>query len=1178
MRALSIPVFTVHAAEATSIIARLQSDPTYAASLTSLTTQQIETHLKSDLDTMFDAVLYWSAQIGQTVTAVIRAIQSVTDLVQALKNGDDFVDQLTSLFGSGGNEGNLVDQTVALLFGRSGGIHQIVRASSSTAGAGGNSDSLAPSISGDGRYVAFYSYASDLVAGDTNGAADIFVYDRQNKSIARVSVGPGGAQANNQSLDPAISADGRFVAFQSSATNLVSGDGPGWPEIFVYDRTTGTTTRVSKGLNNQEPDFPSDLPSIVSDATGHYLVAYASDARNLVAGDTAGERDIFLYDSATKAIQRITNGIGAQANGNSNRPSISANGMVAFESDATNLVANDTNSLTDVFLYNGSAIVRVSTGLNGAQANGVSDHASISSDGNFVAFESLASDLVSGDTNGFWDIFVYNRTTGAIERVSLGINGAQANNDSFNPSISGDGRYVTFSSRATNLLAGQTTAPEQTFVYDRELHITKLVSVSAAGEEANTGSIHPVISTDGATVAFESAATNLFRQDSGPSDIFVTDTASFFKTGGPQNDVIFSSAENDVLDGGSGINTVSYANIAAAVTASLAVSEPQNTGGGGTDTLTNFQNITGGGGADHLTGDAGDNALTGGGGNDTISGGGGTDTAVYSGKGSDYRFSFNRAAQTLTVSDQRPGAPDGVDTVTGVEFFQFADRTVVLPALIAPVHNDINRDGFSDILLQNGGGTTANPLIAAPTIWELNSAGTIASRVNLSFPGSTWAVVGTGDFNGDGFIDPLWRNSVTGAWNWVDVANGNVTHNLGTSTTSYVIVGVGDLNGDGFADALWRNNTSGAWGWTDINNHTAWHDLGISSSTYSLVGLGDFNGDGATDVLWRNNTSGAWGWTDINAHTAWHDLGASSTSYSIVGTGDFNGDGFADALWRNNATGAWGWTDIHSHSAWHDLGASSTAYTVAAVGDYTGDGLSDVLWQAGANGDVGFSAFGLTGAPKWHDLGAAGTTGHVSFPVVLDLGGNGIDIAPVGSSTAQFDMDGGGTREPTAWAGRDNGILAIDRGADGSLSGDGVIDQSREILFTEWAPGTTSDMAALRQVFDTNQNGALDPGDLLWDDFRVWQDANQDGISQAGEVKTLGQLGITSIGLTPSGPTQQLADGSLIQGVATYTRVDGTTGLAADAALAYEPQSVVAGLAPPSNEATGASLLIDPHR
>src|SRR5262249_1539600 len=161
---------------------------------------------------------------------------------------------------------------------------------------------------------------------------------------------------NDQSLNPAISADGRFVAFQSSATNLASGDGPGWPEIFVYDRTTGMTTRVSKGLNNQEPDFPSDLPSIVSDSTGHYLVGYASDARNLVAGDTNGERDIFIYDSASKAIRRISNGVGGQANGNSNRPSISTNGMVAFESDATNLVANDANGLTDVFLYNGSAI------------------------------------------------------------------------------------------------------------------------------------------------------------------------------------------------------------------------------------------------------------------------------------------------------------------------------------------------------------------------------------------------------------------------------------------------------------------------------------------------------------------------------------------------------------------------------------------------------------------------------------------------------------------------------------------------------------------------------------------------------------------------------------------------------------------------------------------------------
>jgi hypothetical protein len=190
-----------------------------------------------------------------------------------------------------------------------------------------------------------------------------------------------------------------------------------------------------------------------------------------------------------------------------------------------------------------------------------------------------------------------------------------------------------------------------------------------------------------------------------------------------------------------------------------------------------------------------------------------------------------------------------------------------------------------------------------------------------------------------------------------------------------------------------------------------------------------------------------------------------------------------------------------------------------------------------------------------HALVQSGGTVALGAPVILDLDGNGVDVDPLGVSRAQFDMNGGGTREMTAWASGGDGFLAIDLGADGSLNPDGVIDQSKEIIFTQWAPGTTSDMAALRQVFDTNHNGMLDAGDAMWSDFRVWQDANGDGVSQPGEVRTLADLGVTSVGLTPSGPAQQLADGSVIQGTSTFTRADGTTGLAGDVALAFDPAS-----------------------
>jgi hypothetical protein len=179
----------------------------------------------------------------------------------------------------------------------------------------------------------------------------------------------------------------------------------------------------------------------------------------------------------------------------------------------------------------------------------------------------------------------------------------------------------------------------------------------------------------------------------------------------------------------------------------------------------------------------------------------------------------------------------------------------------------------------------------------------------------------------------------------------------------------------------------------------------------------------------------------------------------------------------------------------------------------------------------------------------------IEFPVILDLDGNGIDIKPLDQSVTYFDMDGQNGRDHTAWVGGNDGLLAIDLPSDGGAGPDGVIDQADEIIFTRWASGTTSDMAALRQVFDTNRNGNLDTGDERWGEFRIWQDADSDGTSQPREVRTLTELGITSIDLNPQGPVQLLADGSMIQGVSTFTRSDGTTGRAGDVALASETDS-----------------------
>ena len=199
-----------------------------------------------------------------------------------------------------------------------------------------NGYSSTSALSAEGRFVAFTSRASNLVAGDDNGAADIFVYDRQTGTTERVSVGLEEENANDRSYTPALSADGRYVAFWSFASNLVPEDTNEEPDVFVYDRQTGTTERVSIGLEGEEANGDSGGPSLSAD--GRH-VAFWSEASNLVPGDTNGYRDIFIYDRQTGTTERVSVGLeGAEANRLSTLPALSADGgSVAFQSTSVEL-------------------------------------------------------------------------------------------------------------------------------------------------------------------------------------------------------------------------------------------------------------------------------------------------------------------------------------------------------------------------------------------------------------------------------------------------------------------------------------------------------------------------------------------------------------------------------------------------------------------------------------------------------------------------------------------------------------------------------------------------------------------------------------------------------------------------------------------------------------------------
>ena len=399
------------------------------------------------------------------------------------------------------------------------------RLSVTTAGAQADGRSFVPAMSSDGRWATFYSDATNLVTGDANNARDVFVRDLQSGETTRASVGSSGAEANADSFEPAISADGRFVAFSSAATNLVAGDSNDANDIFVRDRLANATTRVSVGLAGANANGGSDSPSISAD--GRY-VAFTSAATNLIDGDTNGQRDAFVVDRQTGTTIRASLAYnGDQPILDSFTPELSADGRVlVFTSFASNLVDFDDNEASDVFVRDLQAgtTTRVSEYTGGFQAEGDSLRPSISADGRYVAFDSDAWNLVWGDTNDTFDVYVHDRQTDITTRVSIDDSGSQSDGPSFRPSLSWDGRYVAYFSDASNLVAGDTNGASDIIIFDRLSGATKRVSVAGGGREANGSSLRPTLSGNGRLVVFESDASNLVSGDSNEfTDIFVHD-------------------------------------------------------------------------------------------------------------------------------------------------------------------------------------------------------------------------------------------------------------------------------------------------------------------------------------------------------------------------------------------------------------------------------------------------------------------------------------------------------------------------------------------------------------------------------------------------------------------------------------------------------------------------------
>jgi len=922
-----------------------------------------------------------------------------------------------------------------------------------------NGDSTAPLVSADGRYVAFDSMATNIVPGqnDTNAANDVFLYDRLTATTVLVSHSSESSTrtANGDSRVQSMSSDGRFIVFESRATNLVTGqvDSNNFLDVFLYDRLTDTNTLISHTSSSLTTTGDHGAIDAQISADGNFIVLL-SQSIDLIAGETsAGTAHLeFLWSKQTGSLILISHSFSSTttaANGESKNANINADGSaITFESAATDLINGfaGTPNADNIFLFNrltgDLVLISHASGSLTTAGNNVSQlwvaSGAISADGRFVVYSSYAHNLASGLTynNLSSDAYLYDSSTGSNTLVShsyLGMN-ITSNRGEFYPIISPDGNTIAFASPSTDLVSGQqdNNNTDDVFIYYRSTGQISLVS-HVAGDFSTTGNGLSEVgdfSFDGSDLIYSSSATNLVAgqiDSSGTSDAFLYQKATGLNT-------LISHVPGSDITAGNGSFGFTGGIISGDGQFVVFESDASDLVAGD---LNNHSDIFGT--------EPFDAPLT------------ATGTVVTSAM---EQTPFTATIATFTDPD--PSTPQYFKAT-----INWGDGAVSAGTISAngggfnvSGSHTYSSEGSYQVLVQiaDVGGSTAaaNSVvrvaeIGASITGHAKDSGQIWTGVTTgsSFtttmwgawnPGVTWVDVLTGDFNGDGEADIAGRDLSTGNW-WVGLSNGSSFTNSFWTTwnpkLTWVDVQVGDFNGDGKADIGGRVLQSGQW-WvaqssgSSFTNSlwTTWNPM----ATWVDVKVGDFNGDGKADIIGRYSQAGQW-WAGISSGSAFsNSLWATwnpAAKWVDVQVGDFNGDGKADITGRVLDAGTW-WTGTSTGSSlmtslW-GMWNPNVTWVDVKVGDFSGDGKDDIIGRVLQNGQwwAGIS----TGTTFSNSLWSTWSTGVTWVDVqVGDFNGDGkADITGRALQTGQWwtGISNGSTFSTSLWASWSTAVNWVD--------------------------------------------------------------------------------------------------------------------------------------------------------